>query len=58
MVEEIKTSNAEKCGGQSTGAGGLVQKRKEQTRPSGSGGLVSGTRKRNLELVLLGRPGM
>lgn len=56
MVKEIKTSNAEKCGGQSKGAGGLVEKRKEQTQPSGLGGLVSGTRKRNLELVLLERP--
>lgn len=29
MVKEIKTSNAEKCGGQSRGVGGLVEKRKE-----------------------------
>lgn len=34
MVKEIKTGNAEKCGGQSWGRRGLVERRKEQTERS------------------------
>ena len=37
MVQEIKTSNAEKCGGQRWGVH-LVEKRKEQTEQGGLGG--------------------
>lgn len=58
MIKEIKTSNAEKCDGPSRGAGALVEKGKGQRRPSRLGGPVFGARERNLEIVLLERPGV
>lgn len=38
MVKEIKNSNAEKCGGQSWGREGLVERGKERAEQSRLGG--------------------
>lgn len=59
MVKEIKTSNAEKCGGQSWGRGGLGGEEQRAKHIANWVGRcrMYGTQKRNLEIVLE-RPGI